>query len=131
MKGQKMKTIGVPFPITVILLLLAVAGAVVGVMAILGSGPEDFMNPAWGGRSLGLSVLAAAVIWMKEIVGYLALLVASIVRELADLAQLMQAETFNWGLGLPAIVLLVIWLLGFAFVVQGLIRTSQQSDTAT
>lgn len=110
-----MKTNGIPLWITLVLAVLAVAGAAAGLMAMAGNGFETFMNPAWGGRGLGMAIMAGAVIVVKDLFAYVALFVASIAREMADLLQLAQAETFNVGLGVPAIVLLVVWGVGLVY----------------
>jgi len=110
-----MKTNGIPLWITLVLAMLAVAGAAAGLMAMAGNGFEPFMNPAWGGRGLGMAIMAGAVIVIKDPFAYVALFVASIAREIADLLQFAQAETFNVGLGVPAIVLLVVWGAGLFY----------------
>ena len=112
-----MKTDGIPFWITLVLAILAAAGAAAGLLAMAGNGFESFMNPAWGGRGLGMAIMAGAVIAMKNIFAYIALFVASIAREVADLIQLNQLEVFNWSLGAPAAILLGVWCVGLAYAV--------------
>lgn len=106
------KTSGIPLWITIIVALSVLMGGIAGPLAMAGFGFETFTTPAWGGRSLGLSIIALAAIILKDSKVYLAMFVASIAREVGDLIQLFQAETINWSLGVPAIILLVVWLFG-------------------
>ncbi len=106
------KTSGIPVWITIVVGLLVLMGGIVGPLAMAGQGFESFMTPAWGGRSFGLSVFAAAAILLKDHRVYLAMFIASIAREVGDLIQLSQAETMNWGLGAPTIILPIVWILG-------------------
>ena len=113
-----MRTPGIPLWITIVTALLAIAGGLAGVAAVLGHGMEPFMNAAWGGRGLGLSVIAGFVIWMKNPLAYLALFIAAIIRELADLVQLSWAAEFDWSLGVPALILLIVWSVGIYYSVK-------------
>ena len=109
---KSIKTSGLPVWITVVVGLSVLMGGIVGPLAMAGLGFENFMTPAWGGRSFGLSVFALIAILLKDRKVYLAMFVASITREVGDLIQLLSAETMDWGLGIPTIILLIVWILG-------------------
>lgn len=106
------KTSGIPVWITIIVALSVLMGGIAGPLAMAGFGFETFTTPAWGGRSFGLSIVALAAIILKDARVYLAMFIASIAREVGDLIQLSLAETINWSLGVPAIILLIVWVIG-------------------
>lgn len=108
---KSIKTDGIPLLITVVSALLVLLGGLAGPLAMASLGFESFMIPAWGGRSFGLSVFVATAILSKNPGIYLAMFVASIAREIGDLIQLFSAETMDWTLGVPTIIL-TVWIPG-------------------
>lgn len=119
-----MKAPGIPLWITIVLGLIVLLSVVAGSLALAGNGMEEFMGPSWGGRNLGIGLAALIAILYKSPHAYLAVFVASIGREVGDIIQLTQGDTPDWPIVIFASLLLAVWLMGIAKIVQTLKQTA-------
>ena len=107
-----MKTAGIPIWITYVLLLTVALGVVFGVMALVGAGMDPSQNVSWGGRNLGLGLVAAVAIWLKSPIAYIAAFVGGMGRELGDFISSFQGEAINWPIAILAAFMFVVWVIG-------------------
>lgn len=110
-----MKTEGIPIWITLVLGLTVLLGVGVGGMAMLGSGMDASQTVSWGGRNLGLGLVALGAIVLKSPTAYIAAFLGGIGREVGDLLESFQAETPNMPIVIIAVVMLVVWIIGLGY----------------
>ena len=107
-----MKTPGIPVWTTVVLALIIALSIVSSSLAITGNGLEDYMGGAWGGRNIGLAIVAAIAIWLKNPVAYIAAFAGGIARDAGDIIEQFQADEVGWPLVGFAAVLIGVWVFG-------------------
>ena len=80
-----LKTDGIPLWVTLFVVVTVILGLGLGVMAFLGVAQDSSMTGPWGGRSVGLGVVAALAVLMKSPATYVAALAGGVCRDVGDL----------------------------------------------
>jgi len=113
MRTQKLAPVGVPMAVTLYAALPAVIGLYLGLVGLVdptkavGYQPgAEMIAGAWAGRTLGLALIMALAIWMRNAAAYALAFLGSACREFGDVV-----GALNAGLGGTLAVLLVFLLL--------------------
>jgi len=115
-----MKTEGIPLWVTLVLAVTVLLGVGVGGMAMLGAGMDASQSVSWGGRNLGLGLVALAAILLKSPAAYIAAFFGGIGRETGDIIDSLSAETPNMPILILAAVMLVVWVIGLNYAFKAL-----------
>lgn len=98
--------------VTVVLVLIIALSLFSSSLALANSGLEDYMGGSWGGRNLGLALVAAVAIWLKSPAAYMAAFLGAIARDAGDIVEQFQADEVGWPLVGFAAVLILVWGYG-------------------
>lgn len=89
---SKLKAEGIPFWITLLLMLIVVFGFGMGVPALLGQGLMETHTIGWGGRQLGIAVGSILAILLRNPVGYVIVFTCHAFKETGDLIEAVSAS---------------------------------------
>lgn len=106
------KAPGIPLWVTLFAIITVLLGVMLGGIAFLGQGPESFMGPSWGGRSIGLALVMALAIWFKNPVAYLLAFVGGFAREAGDLVQELAKAEPGMGVVIGVIAFMIFCAAG-------------------
>jgi hypothetical protein len=89
-----LKTDGIPLWVTIFALLVVLTSGGLGLMALAGMDVGQDVGDSWGGRSLGLGLVAAMAVIMKSPILYVAAFAGGLARDAGDLIEeLAKAES--------------------------------------
>jgi len=116
-----LRTAGLPLWVTLWALIVLAFGLVLGVSAMFGAGldgMENSMSVSWGGRHLGLGLVAGAAVLLRSPSAYVAAFIGCIARDLGDLfAELGKADP-NKGVIVGISVFLLISVIALATAIR-------------
>ncbi len=115
---MSLKTTGIPIWVTLALGITVLLGIGAGTAALLGQGMSPEMNISWGGRNLGLGLVALVAIWSKSHIAYLAAFAGGIGREIGDIMSSFASGSPQWGLIIFAVILLAVWVYGISLTIK-------------
>ncbi len=87
---------------------------------MLGMGMDASQTVGWGGRNLGLGLVAAAAILSKNLYAYVAAFVGGIGRETGDIIDSLSGAAVNMPILILAVVMLAVWIYGLMMVKKAL-----------
>ena len=97
---SKLKVDGIPFWVTLFLMLIVLFGFGFGLPAMLGQGMMETQTIGWGGRQLGIAVGSILAIVYRSQVGYLIVFTCAVFKETSDLIEVLSAPTPDMGMAL-------------------------------
>ena len=84
---SKLKVEGIPFWVTLLLMLIVLFGVGMGLPALLGQGVMDTHTIGWGGRQLGIAVGSILAILYRNPTGYVIVFAAHACKETGDMIE--------------------------------------------
>ena len=88
---HRLRAEGVPVWVTVIAIVLAIGGTLIGLVALVDpsavsfSSVDDVLGRRWAGRNMGLGLATAVAVALRSRAAYLAAFTGGIFRDLGDL----------------------------------------------
>lgn len=107
-----LKTKGIPLWVTIFTLIVSVMGFVFGLLAIFGHGFNPEMTISWGGRSLGLGVVAAVALSLKSPTTYIAAFAGGLCIELGDFISALKKPEPNTAMIIFIFIFTALYILG-------------------
>ena len=112
---NKLKVDGIPFWVTLFLMLIIVFGFAFGVPGMLGQGLMETQTIGWGGRQLGIAVGSVLAILYRSQVGYLIAFTCALFKETSDLLEVLAAPEPNMGMVLGFVPFIIPEIISIWF----------------
>lgn len=113
-----LKTKGIPLWVTIFALIVSIMGFVFGLLAMFGQSFYPEMTMSWGGRSLGLGVVAAVALSLKSPATYIAAFAGGLCVELGDFIEELRKSEPSTVMIISILVFVVLYILGIVSAVK-------------